>query len=396
MTMALERLFDCFGLVGMASVGGWLLADVLVVAYALRWRRTSLGLAALVLAGAALVAATVNSYHISAIRTDFKPEVRATKEQGQHGNPPQQQLSDSGLSEQAQQAKRVEAADKEQTPDQAPKQAATPDNPSLHAYRQAGKVQRTEGKASKNKFPIRADNNGQPVARTSRAMSMRDVAHANRLDRLNLFLARWTVVLAAGLMVVDYFRRFNSTFDCYLPLPLSGRLVDAFFSKSHSVRHAGRRPPREFLEQAVRKGETFILFADRDPWRERFLARLPRYVPSGWSLEKVTLRAEGFPFDTAFLFESAWFGRYGFVIVGEPPHCAQLLDSLAGFLEVRQVTRAAAHRTVNIVWDLPAEIPPATLERLLATCRETNFRLVVARGTPVDALLAARFEESHA
>ena len=45
------------------------------------------------------------------------------------------------------------------------------------------------------------------------------------------------------------------------------------------------------------------------------------------------------------------------------------INDLGGF------TKAAARRTVHVVWELPSQ-PPA-LEELIQLCREANFKLVV-------------------
>jgi len=213
---------------------------------------------------------------------------------------------------------------------------------------------------------------------------------------VNLFFARCTLYLAVGLAVIDYFRRFNTTFGCYVPLPLSGRLVDSLFPKSHTVCVGRRRRKwKKHLKRMVRKGERFIFFSRNDPWSKRRLRRLPWYLPLPWRIEKVACTDVDRHFDGEFLFESAWFGRYCFVVVGDQHRAADLLDSMAEFLELRRATRASARRTVNVVWDLETDVPDATLDRLLPLCRETNFRLIVTLAAPPDATLTGRFQEVY-
>ena len=156
---------------------------------------------------------------------------------------------------------------------------------------------------------------------------------------------------------------------------MGGRLVDSLFPKSHTVCARGdARRWKQFLQRAVRKGETFIYFCRKDPSLPSALSRLPSFVPVSWRLEKVTCTAG--EFDDEFIFESAWFGRYCFVHIGDGPLALGRLDGLADFLELRHQTRASAAHTVNVLWDLDSQIPEDTLDRLLPLCRETNFRLI--------------------
>jgi hypothetical protein len=359
---ALQKLFFYFRYEGLASIVLWMLALVLLMAYAVRWRRSLVCWSALSVAIGGFVLAKVNSHNVSAIKIDFSEQVEAAKvraEQGRLGNLPHA------------------------------------DADSKHSYRQDGEVQRTEGKQLEEKVPLDSPAADETAALSVRTMDMHEVAQANRLDRLNLFFARWTLYLAVGLAVIDYFRRFNTTFGCYLPLPLSGRLVDSLFPKSHTV-CIGRRRRRwkRSLNRMVRKGETFVFFSRKDPWSKRRLRRLPWYLPLPWRIDKVACTNGDRHFDDEFLFELAWFGRYCFVVVGDEQRAVDLLDSMAGFLELRRATRASAQRTVNVVWDLETDVPDATLDRLLPLCRETNFRLIVALTTPPDAALAGRFQEA--
>jgi hypothetical protein len=420
----LERLFVYFRYEGIGSIALWMLALLLLLAYALRWRWSLVCWTALAVAIGGFALAKVNSHNVSAIEIDFSEQLEAAKARADEEAAGAAAAAESDMSDEARQAQRAEAEEKEtnEAPNDRPESpapedstpnakpdSATSDEPAQegpnnngqpatadprYSYRQAGKAQRAEGKQLEEKIPIDSATNEEAVAPISRKMKMQEVAEANRLDRFNLFFARWTLYLAAGLFVIDYFRRFNTTFHCYLPLPLSGPLVDAIFPKSHTVCVGrSRRKWEKYLARAVRKGETFVYFSDEDPWPQQRLRRLPWYLPLPWSIEKVTCSDGDRHFDDEFLLESAWFGRYCFVLVGEARHALDLLDSLAKFLELRRATRASARRTVNVVWNRDTDVPPATLQRLLPLIRETNFRLIVTRNTPPEAALTNGFEE---
>jgi len=362
-------------------------AAAMVVVFVLFWRRSKVCWMAMVLAMAGLGLAWIHSDYVSKIKIDFSEEFRAARqraadeaaEEEQPANPDEPDEPDL-----LEEAKRAEAAEKE-----------SPDDESPGDYRLRGKVDRAEGMEVPEEDRIGLDTEDRPVEQNVRTMKMHEVAAVQRLDRLNLFCARWTLCLAVLLVAVDYFRRFNKPLDGYMPLPLGGRLVDSLFPKSHTIYARGdARQWKRFLRRAVRKGETFIYFCREDPPLPAALRRLPWFVPVPWRLEKVTRTSGNGDFDDEFLFESAWFGRYCFVLTGGGPAALSQLAGLAEFLQRRQQTRASAAHTVNVLWDLDSPIPQDTLDRLLPLCRETNFVLILAATEPPEKETAARFEQS--
>ena len=94
---------------------------------------------------------------------------------------------------------------------------------------------------------------------------------ADRFDRANRGLAWSLLSLVVGLVGWEYVRRFNTTFDPVWPLPLAGTLIDGAAAKEHMVTGAAADMSAVSgglagaLEAAVRKGESFILFAANDP-----------------------------------------------------------------------------------------------------------------------------------
>ena len=435
MTAALDKLAYYFGTIGIASVAAWLVAVALMALYVLSLRRSLVCWPALAVAIVGLVLANINSNNVSAIRMDFSEDIRAAKQRAAEEAAADRTPAESDVSEEAEKARQAEAAEKDNEPAEGEqpgveeaeevKQVEAPekeDEPAegqpadaadskrepgekpaaaepRHDYHQRGKVERAEGMKVENgeKIPIGPGTEDQPVVQNLRMMKPNEVAHANRLDRLNLFFARWSLYLAVVVVVFDYFRRFNRTFGSFFPLPFGGRLVDSMFPKTHTV--CIHRPKdkvvKKYLKRVVRKGETFIYFGRRDPWQASRLGRLPLLPKAFWPLQKLSCPADKKDFEDEFLFESSWFGRYCFVLIGDGPLAPSRLETLAGFLELRRSTRASARRTVNVLWDLETPIPGDTVERLAPLCRETNFKLLVTTSEPPGDRLASRFEEMH-
>jgi hypothetical protein len=201
---------------------------------------------------------------------------------------------------------------------------------------------------------------------------------ADRFDRGNRAIA-WTALLGAvGLVGMEYVRRFNSTFDPVWPLPLAGTPIDGLVGKEHvvSLPPGGVDAVPAWLESLVRRGESFILFAANDPLAGR--SELPRVSLGRFSLSTpvrkfavVDLAAD--PSLAELAFESAWFGRGCTVITGDKA-AGDVLARFAAAIESRRRCRAAAGRTLDIIWALDAAPPPeaaATLARLAAP---TNIR----------------------
>jgi len=103
-----------------------------------------------------------------------------------------------------------------------------------------------------------------------------DYDRANAWDRSNLFLARWSLAVVILLVLVDYARRFNRTFQAFLPLPLASRWLDAVSPKAHSAVIAGpaRHHLAAYLRDFVARGESFLYFGPQDPIPEPLLCKL--------------------------------------------------------------------------------------------------------------------------
>lgn len=414
MTATLLILWNTFGLLGLASALAWTAALGLVVAGIGERRRWDRWLVATAAAAVGLVLACATSASIRAIEVDRSAEVLAaeaaaakTMQAKLRGRAATIRFAEDTAADQADIAG-VTAAEEEGAYERAVEAelAKTP------AYRSRGKqTRKTSGKKStkteagaENKQPgdpaaaqpagdeAAADAAVKPVAdgdaaatsattdpetgRNVRQLPESQLTVADRFDRLNR-VAAWSVLaVAAALCCGEYVRRFNSTFDAVWPLPLAGTLVDGLAAKQRialapSVRDGAL--PR-FLETAVRKGETFILFAADDPFAGRdSLGRLGR-GRFAWRLPKRTFTAAEVAADPALMelvFESAWFGRAAFVLTGSPG-AAEVVRGIAAALDRRSRTRAMIRGTLNLVWAWPVEPPEnAALVRL---ANRINYR----------------------
>lgn len=367
MTVYLQKLPEYFGPLGMASVAVWMLGALLLLLYVCGLRKPVLFRLALVAGIAGYVLARYNSDNISAIRIDFSAERAAARARAERERPGPDVESDI-----------------------ASRPASRPTT--QHAYRTAGKVQRAAGKKIGDE--VLKHYTQEDAVDQGRTMPQDDVARANRLDRINRTAAWLTVGIALLAWWLDDLVRFNRTFGGPIPLPLASRCVDAVSRKKHSVcaHPAGEDVWPRFLRRAVRKGETFLLFAPSDPFAEPSLLRFP-FLGLGL-LKKITCTPAETHFDADFAFESAWFGRYCFVVTDEPM-AREWLEALLTFLDTRHATRASARRTVNILWTFDDPIPRETLTQLIDLCRETNFRLLLSTTQPQVEELADLFEEVH-
>ncbi len=281
--------------------------------------------------------------------------------------------------------------------------ANSPDAPGDYAYRRDGKRLRDPNKIAGDDLLTEAVKDqaagGRRLAGGARLLPGPDYVLAGQLDKINRFAVRLTLVVSLMLAAVEYLRRFNFTFGSILPMPIACRAIDSLWPKTHSVYlHAPNgRAVREYLETAVRKGESFICLAPADPWpgEDISLGRLPIRGP--WCLRKIACAPGDAAYGSGFIFESAWFRRYAFVILAEEldgPLRAFLGDVIEK-LHMRRHTRAAAARTLNLLWALPVPPPGEMLEELTFLCRETNLKLVLASSAPPGGEARELFEEIH-
>ena len=391
-------LWNTFGLAGLASCVAWAAAAVGLLAGLVSRRRFHVWLAAAGLAALGLALAAVTSENIRSIEIDRSPDVLAAEEAGKKAAQEKLRSRAAGIrfaedtaADQADVAG-VSVAEEQGAYERAVEERLA----KIPSYRSRGKQRRSaKGNDADDATPPQAAGATAGEQATSDAASDEKPAGrmlpesqllvADRYDRINRGVAWSLLSLAVGLVGLEYLRRFNSTFDAVWPLPLAGTWIDGAFAKSYVVDDAlpsatSHDLLTDFLAQSVRKGESFILFAESDPLPER--NALPRLAlgPLTWNLPKQTFGVAEVQADPAvaeIVFESAWFGRGAFVLAGGGPAADAVLAGMVAILVRRHRCRAAARCTVNIVWALPQ--PPAadTLDELRFLCPQMNLRLIV-------------------
>jgi hypothetical protein len=391
---------------------------VVLILYARSAKRTRLYAYALLVSLLAFLLAKVNSHNISNIQIDRTEQLEEMHRKQAEAREAEEKAKEE--EEKAAERKRAAVRFVEETEEEAKdragkgpkegephekeakdeaKEEARGDNEKAKeerrlAYREHGKQERAEGKKRKLEEI-------QEVVETKEEVSVRmmpeaDVIAADRFDRVNLFFARLTPWLALVLVCLDYLSRFNKTFGHYFPLPIAGRVVDSLFPKTHSVHlmspPTGKDTLKRYLEDAVRKGENFIYLGPTDLWEEPQLYRIWLRRRKLWPLTKLTYGSVDALDDSDFIFDSAWFRRYCFVVTDDEA-AKKLVSDLLEYLRMRRIPRAAAWTTVQVVWRFEEPLANETIEELLFLSKETNFKLVVASGDPPPEDIAASFEE---
>lgn len=426
-----------FGPVGIASVLGWFTGLLMLALYARSPRRTRWYWIALAAAALGLSLGRLNSRIVSTtIQEDRSDALDQAKDRTEWMETPQetQPGQDSAETNDAPTAPAAMPGPGASSTNAEPD--ATTNGPA-YTYRAEGKVERETGKKVKDRTLEKAAR--LETARDTtrfRLMPAAEVRRANHLDRLNLFCATFAFWLALAFVATDYLSRFNTTFNAGFPLPLACRLLDRLYPKSHSVLWHSAEPKalRQYLEDVVRKGETFVYVGDEDPWANTAVNRntLPRIRltnPLPWilclvrrirlrrrphrplfkhlivpefmlrdialmPLRKLSCTPNQDRFDNNWVFESAWFGRYAFVVVSPSP-ADKWLGDLIDFLTLRRTALAAARRTVNVVWNSREPMPPTILDQLLFLCPETNYRMIVISAPGRLGQTTETFEETR-
>jgi hypothetical protein len=391
-------LWNTFGLAGLASCVAWAAAAVGLLAGLVSRRRFHVWLASAGLAVVGLALAAVTSENIRSIEIDRSPDVLAAEEAGKKAAQEKLRSRAAGIrfaedtaADQADVAG-VSVAEEQGAYERAVEERLA----KIPSYRSRGK-QRRSAKSDKDAVAATPQAAGETAGeqatpdagseekQAGRMLPESQLLVADRYDRINRGVAWSLLSLAFGLVGLEYLRRFNSTFDSVWPLPLAGTWIDGAFAKSYVVDET--LPPvaaqdllPDFLQRAVRKGESFILFSKHDPLPER--DALPRVAigPLRWSLPKRTFDVADVQADPAvgeIVFESAWFGRGAFVLTGSGPAADAVLAGMVAMLVRRHNCRAAARCVVNLVWALPQPPAAATADELRFLCPQMNLRLIV-------------------
>lgn len=386
-------LWETFGLTGLASAVAWAAALFFLVAgigCRHRWNRW-LAATGAGLVGVALAAAT--SASIRAIEVDRSAEVLAAEAAGARavqeklrGRAAGIRFAEDTAADQADVAGVTEAEE-----EGAYERAVEEQLAKIPSYRARGKQTRAADNAG-----AQAGNAAAPSADTdatvaggdattaavpepaARSLPESQLVVADRFDRGNRAAAWTAFLLAVGLVGVEYVRRFNGTFDPVWPMPLAGTPIDGLGGKNHvaSLPPGGLAAVPAWLDSLVRKGESFLVFAAADPLPG--VSEMPRVSLGRWRLSTPVRRfpAADLAADPLLLelaFEPAWFGRASCVIVGEQG-AADVLAGLAAALASRRRCRAAARRTLGIVWTLDAAPPTESAATIVRLAAATNVR----------------------
>jgi len=123
-----------------------------------------------------------------------------------------------------------------------------------------------------------------------------------------------------------------------------------------------------------------------------------RYLPIaswlGLPLQRIAYGTPGVPSGSDFVFDAVWFNRYC-VEVGDKAAAERLTQDIVPYLDRRTLTRAAARRTVNVVWDFATRPDEATIKKLTPLFKETNFKFLVSVPEKTPEAVADCFEEVY-
>ncbi len=390
------KLYLYFGITGIASILAWAVALGLFLYFARQAQRTKFYWIGAALAIGGLLLANINSHFIGQIEVDRSAEIAAGIER-------QRQLRATLAEDAKSKAANVRFAEDSPTDaldmaglrnaSQLDKYEAAAAEEEKYAYRRRGKQQRAVSTVTETGMGVVA-NAPTVDAKQARTMLEPDFINANRLDRFNLLFARFAFWLALALVSFDYLSRFNLTRGHLWPLPISGHYLDNLWPKHLTTwfRSADGDDWRDYLENVVRKGENFILCAPTDPWPDA--AALPRLTFRDWAWWprwKLVCDSADKRHDDEFLFESAWFQRYG-VLITDRQRAETALGRFLDLLELRHRTAARARQTVHLVWAFDTPPPATTVEALLKLCPPANIKLVFT--TPGVPVPAERFAET--
>lgn len=239
-----------------------------------------------------------------------------------------------------------------------------------------------EAKAAAEQFADVGDDVSEEVAEEvdERVLvTPAEAALATALAHVSMFFTRLVAIVAVFLAAFQYLRQLNWTFPVINALPLTGRWLDRFQPKEHSVHLQTDDPDAVafFLCTAVRKGEAFLCIGDTID----LPAHLPRWVfgPLALPIDRLAVLDDSDPrffADSTFIFESAWFRRYGYLI-REGDLGRRLLRDVIQAARLRRLPKATSGVTLNVVWAHSEPLDDDLLEELLRLGPIVNIRPVL-------------------
>lgn len=379
----IARIYDYFGLIGIASIVAWLLALAALVVYAAKVRKPRIIHVAIGIAVVAIVLAEFNSANVDKIQV--LPEATPTADAPDKVNEKTLKTIQSRAAE-------IRFAEDDKATSTAAKKPA--DGELGYDYRKAGKQTREAGRSLGHGVTVppsaaasqpAGDAATQPASEALpadvRRMSSIDVTLANRYDGMNLRLSRFTLLAAIVLLGVDYLRRFSLVSEPLTPLPipplLAGFVAQAFAParRVFLARTDGDTLPRTLAETAVRKGESFVYFGAKDLWAESSLTKLP-VARRSCRADKLLIDNSPSTYRPDFVADAVWFGRASAVVCGESQMTA-ILNALVQRAGRREVIEPASRRRINIIWDHATPPASAVFSALAGEAARQNLRLIV-------------------
>ena len=384
----IARIYDYFGVIGVASIAAWLLALAALVVYAVKVRKPRVIHAALLIGVVAIVLAEINSSNIDTIQVlpEAPPAADADK------------VNERTLKTIQTRASEIRFAEDDKATGTAAKKPGDADL--SYDYRKSGKQTRESGRSLGHGVnvptttpaasqPAEADvtpSASESIASNVRRMSSIDVTLANRYDGMNLRIARFTLFAAVVLLLIDYLRRFNLITERLTPLPvppLIANFVSQVFSPARRVLIArqgdGDALPRVVAESAVRKGEAFVYFGSKDPWAEPSLTKLP-VARHSCRMDKLAIDDSPNAYRPVFVADAVWYGRASAVVIGEKP-TASVLGALLERAGRRETIEPAARRRINVIWDHATPPPATAFADLSIEAARQNLRVLVIADT---------------
>ncbi len=393
------KLWEYFGLLGLASTLLGLVALLVLLAAWISRYRPLLLLGGLLLAAGAILLGRANSDRIATFMPDMRDQearlealraAQAAREQDRQAAARRNRPRGFGARQFAETDRQTREI-LQQADEHDPDHAGPAESGDLPAYLAGGKKQRQAGAVVEDQT---LESIQQETAEQSeyRILPEADVYRADRWDRLNrqwlagVFWAGLAMVVLAGVL---WLRRLNRPFGTPWPLPLDGPWLRWLFAAptGNYIQTDRRRTVAEHLEAIVRAGKTFLYVGPDDPLGGRKLRRLPRARP----LEVINVRNEPNQPDPRFLLDLLWFNRAAAVVM-DPAASDVLLGQLTVYLENRAARRAEARHLVHLVWQRPVPPSPAQAERFLRLCSRTGFCLDVICPQSPGAELAERLE----
>ena len=191
-----------------------------------------------------------------------------------------------------------------------------------------------------------------------------DLAIAQRLDAVNLQVARWLILLGIIFVITDYLRRANIYGEAYWPLRLPSVWLNTFTAAPvmFTRPETPRRSVPEELEWLHKRGDAYLYIGSEN---------LPDDVV------RITDAV-----DDDFVFESLWYGRSSFAL-DSSERATQLLGRFTELLEERKATRAKVAQTVHVVLDQSDPTDPTgpadLLQPFAKQAAATGFSIFVCR-----------------